>query len=100
MTSVAPSPLDTNLLRAPVDEQELTRQALAATPLERPAEGAVPDLLVRGGGAPLLPEAYMPAPMGGPRPGWLKVLALLVIAALVTITAAGFCITYGALSFA
>lgn len=84
-----------------IDEQELTRQALAAHDedlADLTHDGSAS--LGFGGGAPLLPAAYMPAPMAGPRPTWLRVLALVLVAAFVVITAAGFCITYGALSFA
>ena len=42
-----------------------------------------------------LPEAYMPAPMPGPKPAWTRPAALLLIALFLTATTCGICLTYG-----
>ncbi len=106
MTTVAPRPNLTPAAPEPapplggISDDELTALALAADPAAVPA--GVPDTLCLDGGgrAGLLPAAYMPAPMPGAHPGWFRVVALILAVAFLTITAAGFCITYGALSFA
>ncbi len=86
----------------PVSDDELEALALAADP-----DAAVDDNAVclsggLGSRAPrLLPEWYMPAPMGGARRlrGWRRQVVLLVIASFLAITAAGLCNTYGQLHF-
>ena len=86
-----------------VSDDELTALALAADPdpaLDNDAE-SLADVL--GPDAPrLLPDWYMPAPMGGAPPlrGWRRRVVLTVIASFLTITAAGLCNTYGQLHFA
>ena len=42
-----------------------------------------------------LPESYLPPSMPGPRPGWARIAALLLIAVFVGATVAGVCLTYG-----
>jgi hypothetical protein len=80
-----------------ISDEELTALALAADP-DAPLDGdAVPLTDVVGRGAPrLLPEWYMPAPMGGAAPlrGWRRRVIGLVIAAFLLITAYGLCNTY------
>ena len=86
-----------------IDDAELTAEALAADPDVTVPEGAVPlDHLHGDGLAAPLPSWYMPAPMGAPRVrGWRRLLlrtnVALIIAAFVTINAAGLCNTYGQL---
>ena len=43
----------------------------------------------------LLPDWYMPVPMGGRVGGWRRAVALVIIAAFLLITAYGLCNTYG-----
>ena len=85
---------------APLSDDELCALALAADPDAALDDDAVclPDVIGRE--APrLLPEWYMPAPMGGAAPlrGWRRRVVGLVIAALLVITAYGLCNTYGQL---
>ena len=42
-----------------------------------------------------LPPCYLPPAMAGRRDGWLRVMALVLIAVFVVATAAGVCLTYG-----
>ena len=82
----------------PLTDDELTELALAADPHEHlepdavPLEGASDDFA-------LLPRWYMPAPIATARPRtlWRTTVSILLISAFVTITALGFCITYGRL---
>ena len=86
-----------------VSDDELTALALAADPDPALADDAESLADVLGADAPrLLPEWYMPAPMGGAAPlrGWRRRVVLTVIASFLTITAAGLCNTYGQLHFA
>jgi hypothetical protein len=81
-------------------DDDLTALALAADPDVAVDDDAVclADLLASR--APrLLPEWYMPAPMGPARPlrGWRRGVVLLVVASFLAITAAGLCNTYGQL---
>jgi hypothetical protein len=85
---------------ASVSDDELTALALASDPDVEVDDDAVclADLLDPA--APrLLPEWYMPAPMGpaGPLRGWRRAIVLLVVASFLLITAAGLCNTYGQL---
>ena len=84
----------------PVDLDELTALALAAGPDVRVAEDAVPDPLLAPGRASGLPTAYLPGSAPGEHSRRFRLVVLLIIAALLTITAAGFCNTYGSLVFA
>ena len=88
-------------LDAPIDLDELTRQALAADPDAPLPLDAVPfDDLGATTGA-LLPSWYMPAPMGALRQGrrWRRVVAITSITSFVGINAVGLCSTYGWVSF-
>lgn len=84
-----------------VTDDELTTLALAADPDAPLDDDAVsfweatadPDDTA----TPPLPEWYMPAPMAGTPllHGWRRRVVFVVIAAFLTITAAGLCNTYG-----
>lgn len=87
---------------APIDPDELERQALAADPDAPLDADAVPFAAVSGqSGAGLLPSWYMPAPAGTLRQGrrWRRVMAIAAIAAFVAVNAVGLCSTYGWVSF-
>lgn len=93
-TSVEPHTLP------PLTDDELCALALAAdvdAPLDDDA--VMLSEVLEPGAARLLPEWYMPAPMGGGPllRGWRRQVVLTVIAAFVTITAYGLCNTYGQL---
>lgn len=81
--------------RAPFTDEELTEFALAADPDAPIADDAVPFGV--GEGAELLPEWYMPVPQASastrsPR----RLLAVsVIVAALLIVNGAGFCVTYG-----
>ena len=87
----------------PVDDDELTAEALAADPDAVVPAGSVPLWELTGDAtAQPLPAWYMPAPMRAPKvQGWRRVLLRwnvgLIISAFLTITAAGLCNTYGQL---
>ena len=86
-----------------VDDDELEAAALAADPDAALPDDAVPFGTFTGTDAPgALPGWYMPAPMRAPVVrGWRRILlrcnVALIIAAFVTINAAGLCNTYGQL---
>jgi hypothetical protein len=91
---------------APLTDDELTEQALAADPDAGVAEDAVPlsELLgstVGPGTGELLPGWYMPAPMGTARllRGWRRRVVLLIVASFLLINAYGLCSTYGWVGF-
>lgn len=63
-----------------------------------PEPGSEPDphwLELRDAQRSKLPESYLPAVMPGPKAGWLRAAALLLIAIFVGATIAGVCLTYG-----
>jgi hypothetical protein len=85
---------------AALSDEELTALALAAdpdAPLDRDAV-ALSEML-GDGRSQLLPEWYMPAPMGiaAPVRGWRRQVIAVVILAFLVITAYGLCNTYGQL---
>jgi len=90
-----------------VTDDELTEQALAADPDAGVSEDAVPlsELLGAAGGGgrtgELLPDWYMPAPMGTTRllHGWRRRVVLLIVASFLLINAYGLCSTYGWVGF-
>ena len=89
----------------PIGDDELAALALAADPDVVVGDDAVSvwDVLGSARTAPL-PEWYMPAPMAARQlPRWRRVLVRanvgLIVAAFVTINAAGLCNTYGQLHF-
>ncbi len=80
-----------------VSDDELAAQALAADPDAPVGEHAVPLASVVGAGG-LLPDWYMPAPMGGAGllRGWRRRVAILVVVSFLAVLAYGLCSTYGA----
>jgi hypothetical protein len=90
-------------LEVPIGDDELAAEALAADPNVVVSDDC-PSLWELTG-APVrqsLPEWYMPTPMRPPAvQGWRRVLVrwnvALIIAAFLTINAAGLCNTYGQL---
>lgn len=79
-----------------ISDAELEALALSTPFLDDPSAVADPSLLRRS----TLPSAYLPGSMPGPHKPWQGVVAVLLIIAFLAITALGFCITYGQLSFA
>jgi hypothetical protein len=80
-----------------IGDEELAALALAADPEPVVADDARPLSEVLGADAPtLLPEWYMPAPMGGQRVlgGWRRRVIFLVIVSFLVITGFGLCNTY------
>jgi hypothetical protein len=94
--------VDATAVDPPTDE-ELTALALAADPDSAVDADAVClwDLVASPSGQ-LLPQWYMPAPMGGTRllQGWRRRVAFLVIVSFILIDAYGLCSTYGQVVFA
>ncbi len=90
---VAPLSGPPPLAEGSISEEELTALALAADPRTEVDPAAEPDPLVahRGG----LPASYMPSAMPGERGRSFRIIAIVLIAVLTTITGMGFCITYG-----
>ena len=85
---------------AAMSDDELAALALAADPDVPVDDDAVCLAEVLDSYAPrLLPQWYMPAPMGPTRllRGWRRAVVLLVVASFLLITAAGLCNTYGQL---
>ena len=76
-------------------DAELTALALAAPPLDRPADDAVPLATFLGLEPGLLPAWYMPTPMARIRPRWRLPVVLALVAAFVAIEAFGLCSTFG-----
>jgi hypothetical protein len=82
----------------PITDDELTALALASDPDAPVADDAVSFWDLSGMTTDdVLPEWYMPLPMGGPRlrRGWRRRMALLVIISFLVIDAYGLCSTYG-----
>lgn len=81
---------------APFTDDELAAWALGADPHEHLDDDAVP-LAGADHAFALLPQWYMPVPIATPRSRslWVTTIAVFLIGAFVTITALGFCITYG-----
>jgi len=80
-----------------IGDEELAELALAANPEPAVDADARPLSEVVGAGAPnLLPDWYMPAPMGGRLVlrGWRRRVIFLVIVSFLVITAFGLCNTY------
>ena len=79
-----------------ISDAELEALALSTPFAEDPAAVADPSLFRRS----TLPTAYLPGSMPGPHKRWQGIVAVILVAAFLAITALGFCITYGQLSFA
>ena len=80
-----------------IGDEELAALALAADPEPAVDDDARPLSDVLGSeGSHLLPEWYMPAPMGGQRVlrGWRRRVIFLVIVSFIVITGFGLCNTY------
>ena len=85
------------MIDAALTDDELAELALAADPHEHLEPDAVP-LAGTSDDFALLPRWYMPAPIAAARKSlWCTAVAIFLISAFVTITALGFCITYGRL---
>jgi len=87
-----------------IADEELDRLARTADPdVELDADAvSIWDLAAaEDGAAPLLPEWYMPAPMGGQRVlrGWRRRIIVSLVVVFVVINAYGLCSTYGVVRF-
>ncbi|CAN5474381.1 hypothetical protein BH10ACT1_BH10ACT1_39880 [soil metagenome] len=79
-------------------DEELTVQALAASPADVADDAAVSYWdVVAPRDLGLLPDWYMPSPSAGSRrlAGWRRQIVFLVTGSIVVINAVGLCITYG-----
>jgi len=76
-------------------DAELTALALAASPLDRPADDAVPLATYLGLEPGLLPAWYMPTPTARIRTRWRLPVVVALIAVFVVIEAFGLCSTFG-----
>jgi hypothetical protein len=80
----------------PIDDAELTAQALAADPHAALPDDAVPFAsMAEADEGGLLPSWYMPAATGGPRTHPRRGIALGLTGTFLLINAAGLCCTYG-----
>ena len=82
-----------------IGDDELSALALAADPETEVNDDAVP---LTGSTVPsLLPDWYMPAPMGGVPllQGWRRRVGQLIVASFLLINAYGMCSTYGWVGF-
>lgn len=77
-----------------IDDIELERLALAATP-DVVSPDAVVDPFLRHRGS--LPAIYLPDAAPGPHPGWMSWVVWLLISVFLTATMLGFCLTDGIL---
>lgn len=81
----------------PLTDEELTALALAADP-DAPIDVDAPSFWAAGARPDgLLPEWYMPGPLGATRlqQGWRRRVVLLIIISFLAIAASGLCSTYG-----
>jgi hypothetical protein len=85
-----------DLVEGGITDAELEAIAMSA-PLDDDPDALIDPSLFRRSG---LPAAYLPGAMPGPHSRWMAVVALLLVAAFLTITMLGFCVTYGQISFA
>jgi hypothetical protein len=68
--------------------------AYADVPSPDPDAGVDPNWL-RLRGDSLLPSLYMPPPMTGHRPTWMRAMAMVLVGVFLLATALGLCLTYG-----
>ena len=81
-----------------VSDEELAELALAADPDAPIADDAVP-FGQREGGA-LLPDWYMPVPVGLARNPRKRAAVGVIVLSLLALNAAGLCVTYGVIEVA
>ena len=75
-----------------------TELAFADVPSADPSAVVDPNW-VRLRGDSLLPAVYMPAPMAGQHPAWMRTVAIVLISIFLLATALGVCLTYGPPSY-
>ena len=73
---------------------ESTDVDFADVPAADPAAEVDPHWLTLRGDS-LLPTVYMPPAMGGSHPGWIRVMATLLVSIFLLATGLGICLTYG-----
>ena len=78
-----------------ISDEELTALALAADPNVPMADDAVPFRSLQPGGAPLLPDWYMPVSASRARRDWRSRVAISIAVGMVLINAFGICVTNG-----
>jgi hypothetical protein len=78
-----------------VSDEELTAEALAASPDPPLDDGAVPLQWSTGGEQSLLPEWYMPARASAVRGRARRWLLGGIVVGLLVINGVGLCVTYG-----
>lgn len=76
-------------------DDELARLAMAADPDQPIDADAVPISLASGQAVGLLPEWYMPTPTASVRGRARRALVGTVVIALIVLSGAGLCVTYG-----
>jgi hypothetical protein len=81
-----------------LSDEELTALALAADPDAPIDDDAVP--FGRTDSGALLPDWYMPVPMGLTRRRSTRATVGLVVLSLLALNAAGLCVTYGVIELA
>lgn len=78
-----------------ITDAELTALALAADPDAPFDDDAAPFGAEPVPGTELLPEWYMPAPLGSSSSRKRSVAVAVIVASLVIVNGAGLCVTYG-----
>lgn len=81
-----------------VSDEELIELALAADPDAPIPDDAVP--FGRGDSGALLPDWYMPVPMGMARTRSARFTVGLIVLSLLALNAVGLCVTYGVIELA
>ncbi|MFN8024744.1 MAG: hypothetical protein U0Q03_24655 [Acidimicrobiales bacterium] len=81
-----------------VTDAELAELALAADPDAPIADDAVP--FGRADQGALLPDWYMPVPMGPSRRGRTRLTVGVIVLSLLALNAVGLCVTYGVVELA
>jgi hypothetical protein len=80
---------------AALTDEELEELALAADPDAPLDDDAVPMASFLGRDVGLLPQWYMPSPVGRSGGRWRAPVVLVIVAAFVVIEALGLCSTFG-----